>query len=572
MQLTLSPFRGACGLILLIFLFPHIFSAQTPPAQAGAPGPTISITVSPKIIPPMGGKLPSSTNLAVFEGDCDSTKGTSLAATVPAQNYTLMITGSGISVTHEKASKCLITANLTIDPNTPPGRKYVVLLDGTGAPVTSTDFTLMDATAGAIPPGLEPQVDVMWAVMSQNDCADVFGTRVAESLYCIQLKIGNNTGHPIQLAGIGFTNELTDLTALGVPFVTFANNSYASTRAILLHQEMWAPRNVLYHSLQGAGLIMAGFIPFFGRPNAKTNFATATSIVSGPLLQAFGIIAPDPIISQLNNLDDQSFRDNLVITNNAHIQTVVFVEKQALTLSLRDLQIRLNNAATGTAKIEYLQRVQVQSNASSPTASGVTITPSTFSVAAGSATTQQFTAAVTNDQNSAGVTWTLTGSDCQANTCGTSTNTTTTAVYTAPQAPPAPDNTVTLTATSKADTSKFGTATITITAPPAVPSAISVTGGTGQTANINTAFAKPLQANVMDNAGNPVSDAVVTFTPPASGASGTFASGANTATTNASGVATSTTFTANGTHGGPYNVTATVTGVATPAIFTLKNN
>ena len=96
--------------------------------------------------------------------------------------------------------------------------------------------------------------------------------------------------------------------------------------------------------------------------------------------------------------------------------------------------------------------------------------------------------------------------------------------------------------------------------------------GAAQTAKVNTAFAKPLEATVVDSAGNPVSGAAVTFTPPTSGASGTFAGGTNTAKTNASGVATSTMFTANGTRGGPYNVTATVAGVATPANFILTDN
>ena len=53
--------------------------------------------------------------------------------------------------------------------------------------------------------------------------------------------------------------------------------------------------------------------------------------MSGPLLSAFNIVAPNPVITQLNNLDDQSFRDSKLIANNNQIQTVVFVEKQALT-------------------------------------------------------------------------------------------------------------------------------------------------------------------------------------------------------------------------------------------------
>src|SRR2546430_17657173 len=55
----------------------------------------------------------------------------------------------------------------------------------------------------------------------------------------------------------------------------------------------------------------------------------------------------------------------------------------------------------------------------------------------------------------------------------------------------------------------------------------------------------------------PVPGVVVTFAAPAAtGASGTFAGNVNTATTNASGIATSAVFTANAT-AGSYNVTAT---------------
>jgi hypothetical protein len=100
---------------------------------------------------------------------------------------------------------------------------------------------------------------------------------------------------------------------------------------------------------------------------------------------------------------------------------------------------------------------------------------------------------------------------------------------------------------------------------------ITATGGTPQSAAVNTAFATQLQATVKDASNNPISGVTVTFTAPASGASGTFAGGVNTAVTNASGVATSAVFTANGTAGGPYNVTATATGVATPASFSLTN-
>ena len=108
------------------------------------------------------------------------------------------------------------------------------------------------------------------------------------------------------------------------------------------------------------------------------------------------------------------------------------------------------------------------------------------------------------------------------------------------------------------------------------PAAVNATGGTPQSAGINSPFATPLQVTVLDSGNNPVSNAVVVFTAPASGASGTFAdpSGASVSSTavltNASGVAASTTFSANGI-AGQLTVTASVAGVASPANFTLTN-
>jgi len=104
----------------------------------------------------------------------------------------------------------------------------------------------------------------------------------------------------------------------------------------------------------------------------------------------------------------------------------------------------------------------------------------------------------------------------------------------------------------------------------AVPvESIAVNSGSSQTATVNTAFAAPLVAKVTTG-GTPTSGVVVTFTAPGTGASGTFAGGVNTATTDANGLATSAVFTANGT-AGAYTVAATVSGVSTPANFSLTN-
>ncbi len=100
--------------------------------------------------------------------------------------------------------------------------------------------------------------------------------------------------------------------------------------------------------------------------------------------------------------------------------------------------------------------------------------------------------------------------------------------------------------------------------------AITATGGTPQSAQIDTAFASPLIATVKDSDGNPVSGATVTFVVPDKDASGSFADGVTTAVTDASGVVTSAVFTANGI-AGSYKITATAPGVNTSAVFALTN-
>jgi len=99
---------------------------------------------------------------------------------------------------------------------------------------------------------------------------------------------------------------------------------------------------------------------------------------------------------------------------------------------------------------------------------------------------------------------------------------------------------------------------------------ITATAGTPQTAAVNTAFAQPSEVIVNDSFGNPVAGATITFTAPTSGASGTFAGGVHTATTNSEGVATSAVFTANGT-AGTYTVTGGTGAVTTSPGFQLTN-
>jgi hypothetical protein len=109
---------------------------------------------------------------------------------------------------------------------------------------------------------------------------------------------------------------------------------------------------------------------------------------------------------------------------------------------------------------------------------GVSVTAVASTVDGGDTTT--LSATVSNDQNSAGVTWTVTGG-------GTLSSTTTTgATYTAP-APSANALSATVTATSVADKTKSASATIAVPAQPAIST-------TTLAANVGAAFSSTLAA------------------------------------------------------------------------------
>ncbi len=110
------------------------------------------------------------------------------------------------------------------------------------------------------------------------------------------------------------------------------------------------------------------------------------------------------------------------------------------------------------------------------------------------------------------------------------------------------------------------------------PGTISPVAGSNQSATLGTAFHTALAVRVIGSTGSPISGAPVTFSVPASGASGTFApagclnGGGSSCVvmTNASGYASASVLSAN-MAAGSWSATADTTGVAGPAVFSLSN-
>lgn len=284
-------------------LFVAFFLAAFP--MGGVAQDEIPIAANPNVLRPVNGKLPQSLNIAVFAQTCTS------ATKLSDGHYALWATG-GLTPTNPKYGECSVTSTLTIDPSLPAGSYDIILLKD-DKPVGHAGLTVMDTAAGAIPPGMAPQVDVLWTVMTQKICSDVFGSLVGKRYYCIEVKIGNNSGHALQFAGLTFENK----SVLSLK-VKQANSSYVSARA-----------------------------------------------------------APYRVSRQLRNLDDESLRDGSVIPNNSQVRTTVFVEKRALTEALRQATLDAQNAAaimgptssiavTESTIIKSEERGLVHSKSSSP--------------------------------------------------------------------------------------------------------------------------------------------------------------------------------------------------------------
>ena len=227
-----------------------------------------------------------------------------------------------------------LSAKIIIPQDTPLGRLQFLLKDKEGKDGTIIGVAEFDVTAiaeGPIPPGLNPEVDVMWGVMAREVVRYNFGTKIAQHYYGIQLSIGNNSGFDLQIAGVGFNLPTNTMIKNTVP-----TNSYRATRGMLERQEEIGTRAIILNSLKSAGVLFTGLLPFWHAVGPAANAARIGDILNGPVITGFERIYPDTILSHLTRLDDQTLRDGLIIKNNSEVRTTVFVAKQTLDINKKE--------------------------------------------------------------------------------------------------------------------------------------------------------------------------------------------------------------------------------------------
>ncbi len=251
------------------------------------------------------------------------------------------ITVTGLTPTSTNS----LTARISIPKGAPLG-KYRFLLKDKESPKEGLDDSKVIGIAdfevtiapGPIPPGLTPQVDVMWGVMSKDVVHHNFGRKIAANYYGIQIRIGNDSGFDLQIAGVGFRLP----ASAGIKNIVPAN-SYRSTRGTLEREQEVGLRATVLNSVKALGSIYTGLLPFWKVPNRKENATLWGAIVNGPVVAGLESVFPDTTIRQLTRLDDQTLRDGLIIKNNSQVATLAWVPRKLLSLSSNSGRTDLDN-------------------------------------------------------------------------------------------------------------------------------------------------------------------------------------------------------------------------------------
>ncbi len=241
--------------------------------------------------------------------------------------YSLDVSGSGITLNQPSAkpTNCSLTISATVSPDAAFGTRDVFVYDKDKTTLLgSAKLEVADLQARPIPPGLAPQVDVMWNVMSERGCSDEFGDRVARNYYCLEVQIGNNSGYGLLISGIGFLRD-----APGFNYRE-ANSTYHQVRSVLQREQVVSGRNITLRSLQAAGVVIAGFAPFAANAGPRGRIGLWSSFVGNVLAGAYDGLIPDRTVRQLGNLDDAALRDGKLIPNNSPVKFTVFTDRESI--------------------------------------------------------------------------------------------------------------------------------------------------------------------------------------------------------------------------------------------------
>lgn len=251
-------------------------------------------------------------------------------------------TASGLSLSEQAVSSngCALSAKLAVGDTAIFGRVRLPIIAKNGSEsklVGFAEFEVVPIQPEPNPPGLDPEVDVAWKVLDWQSVADSFGRKVANQYFGIDIALGNNTGYPIQLAGVFFDqhgkfdqrDRKNNSGASPIP-----NDPYHIVRSTIERNRETGARAVLMNSLSLALGVLPGFGAFFSStkfpPTALLSARDRYSLFLGalnPFTLGLGILVPDKTVRHLIAVDTRAVRENLLVPQNTSVRILTFVSR-----------------------------------------------------------------------------------------------------------------------------------------------------------------------------------------------------------------------------------------------------
>lgn len=235
---------------------------------------------------------------------------------------------------------CKLIVPVTVPNIANPGKFSLVLTSKTGsktlgiAPITVRGQRAKPS--GPIPDGMKPTVDLMWKVLPRSTVADSYGGRIADHYFAIEVTIGNDSGHDLQIAALGFLPQMTTTNKSGSDSldtrVPLPNDSYPGVRGTIEREQFVGTRAMVVNFAKAMSTILVGVGGFYVS-DANSLFTPAVSIFSGPFEKGLELVYPDLTTNHLINLDNRTLRDGVVVPNNTPTRINAFISRETIQCS-----------------------------------------------------------------------------------------------------------------------------------------------------------------------------------------------------------------------------------------------
>ena len=270
------------------------------------------------------------------------------------------------TVTKDSSNHCHVFVNIKVDAAAIGGSASLQVKRKSDADTVLAllQIKVLSATpvpSGPVPPGLPPQLDIMWKILPRQAVADSYGSRVADGFFAVEATFGNSTGYDLQIAALGFippkvtcqsfnASHLTvfaesqckqwdqDGVAKKYGYLEYSNptlsqaddpplpvDAYPVVRGTVEREQFVGTRALIVNLVKATGPLLVGVGGVFSTLDPLRESA---SIFSTFFEKGLELVYPDLTTRHLISLDNRTLRDGAIIPNNTAMRINAFISRE----------------------------------------------------------------------------------------------------------------------------------------------------------------------------------------------------------------------------------------------------